>query len=188
MEAKYSFILLEIGVNYVEIKECFYYFLCYIYCIVIRMFERKKTFSLTNGENYFFSEYKPEYNLKIQGVNITNATFSEIAKIESDDIDKPDNDVGPIQHSKQAAIYGTEILNSFYDDWTYDNYVMVGYNSNANVWFVHGQVKDRYHYNDKVGQVIFDAKTGKVIYINFTEPQSGDGNQTTQNIGDGTLC
>ncbi len=128
-----------------------------------------KETKLENGEKCYYNVDDSGISM-LKGIDVFKASRDEILKLQSDEVDKPEAK-GKIENAEQAAIRGTEVLNEVYDNWTYqDNTIVVRYNQFADVWYAFGQVKDRNSVQD-VGNVIFDAKSGEVLFICLAHPE-----------------
>ncbi|MBQ8683629.1 MAG: hypothetical protein IJ518_03815 [Clostridia bacterium] len=71
--------------------------------------------------------------------------------------------ITPTFSAKTAAYQGALALNQLYNNWTYDNHVLVCLNENANAWVVHGMFKDRNQIGGEIGLLVFDVETGEVL-------------------------
>ena len=130
------------------------------------MFDTYKTTTLENGEECKYSVYEEDWSAYFGGVDLTSASHDEIMKLKSDDVRIP-SAVGKINSEEEAAKHAAEILNDTYENWTFDNnQLLVGYNEIADIYFAHGQAKDREHCSDLLGCIVFDAKTGEILLLN----------------------
>lgn len=113
------------------------------------------------GETYTVVKTPPEKQVTTHGIAYMKQLLEETnsqhqASWPNTLFDSPEN----------ALEYGITVLNDVIPDWTYDNRVRLIWDTNQRVWWVYGQVENQ-DTDQKVGSVMFDPVTGKVLRIDL---------------------
>lgn len=116
---------------------------------------------LNNGKSYIYFEYPSEHQCWVNGIDFMNDSISQIRSVLDTDV-HPTFVSGTVSSAEQAAYFGASALDEVFEEWTEVNEVGVCHNRIANVWVIHGLLKDRYSHTD-IGIVVLDAVTGDVI-------------------------
>lgn len=127
--------------------------------------EQNTTVQLNNGKIFTYFQHESPSNWQLKDIKAETATLDQIM-FRLEPYEASDTTDREIRTAKEAAYYGATALNRHFSHWTEVDMVGVLYNPLADLWFVHGMLKDR---NDpgEARLVVLDAATGKVL--GFTE-------------------
>lgn len=126
--------------------------------------------STENGEiyTYIYSD-PPGQDCSICGVDFSIASKEEMVCVLDKTTEFP-RSIGPIRSVEEAVKYGATTLSMVYDNWTWDNHVVVFQNTTADAWIIHGQVQDRNHCGDMIGVIVLDMNTGDILGVTQVYP------------------
>ena len=122
-----------------------------------------------DGQEYMYDVIE-DTECIINGVNVLTASKEEIIAClnnSSDDFEA----LGEIADTEEAAKAAVSVLNQSYDNWTFENKMVVWENVNEQIWIVHGQLEKRGN-TGEIGVVAFDCKTGEVLGVDLIKPEA----------------
>ena len=122
-----------------------------------------------DGKEYMY--YKgTETECIINGINLLTASKEEIIACFNNSSDGFEA-LGEIVDTEEAAKAAVSVLNQSFDNWTFENKMVVWENVNEQVWIVHGQLEKRGD-TGEIGVVAFDCKTGEVLGVDLVRAES----------------
>lgn len=123
--------------------------------------EQNTTVQLNNGKIFTYFQHESPSNWQLKDIKAETATLDQIM-FRLEPYEASDTTDREIRTAKEAAYCGATALNRHFSHWTEVDMVGVLYNPLADLWFVHGMLKDR---NDpgEARLVVLDAATGKVL-------------------------
>lgn len=128
-----------------------------------------KRFVADDGKEYMY--YKgTETECIINGINLLTASKEEIIACFNNSSDVFEA-LGEIADHEEAAKAAVSVLNQSYDNWTFENKMVVWENASEQIWIIHGQLEKRGN-TGEIGVVVFDGETGELLGVDLVGPES----------------
>lgn len=147
-------------------------FLCLNYIVIPGITKDTYTSFVTDdGQEYeYMYDEGEDTECIINGVNVLTASKEEIVACLNNSSDGFEA-LGKIADPEEAAKAAVSVLNQSFDNWTFENKMVVWENVNEQVWIIHGQLEKRGN-TGEIGVVAFDCKTGEVLGVDLVRAES----------------
>ena len=127
------------------------------------------SFTLEDGTVFRYFEYAADDpSVEMGGVAIRTASRERLIAAFGAADPEISGAEDAVSTAEQAARLGAAAMGKHLENWTYDGHMGVMRNEAADVWVVHGQLRDQSS-SGRIGVAVMDAASGKVIAMGSVE-------------------